>query len=209
MQTRGLYGGYDRLDPGERFSLFVAAEGRSDADEVERLLRSCPTATYRLRELPFTERLDCSCRLTLAALASLEVITGKLDVVDALEEWGRCVFGVAADAADFEAFQITGTSQPSVRRERGRFRRLPRRLRATLLADAATTAHAFARVCHEQLEVDARQLVIAVAADYVDLFHRFIVLAPDTERLDALTALMAAEWRCWLGEPHQGRGTSA
>jgi hypothetical protein len=204
-----LYGGYEKLDPEERFSLLVAAEGRTDADEVERLRGSCPTRVYQLPELSFTGRLDLASRLTLAVIASLDALAAKLDVIQALEQWGKCSLRVAADAAEFEAFRITGELEPpvrrAVRRELGHFRRLPRRLRESLMADGATVARAFARVCTEHLEVDAHDLVAAFAADDAELFDRFFARAADWKRVDALAAEIAEEWHRWLGDANQAK----
>lgn len=48
MNTNGLAKHYETLTPRERFPLTVAARLRGDVVEVERLLRSAPTALFRV-----------------------------------------------------------------------------------------------------------------------------------------------------------------
>lgn len=47
---------YDKLTPEERFRLDVLATARGDGPESERLVSSCPRATYTTNERGFTGR---------------------------------------------------------------------------------------------------------------------------------------------------------
>src|SRR5436305_1519814 len=84
----------------------------------------------------------------LAVLAELYAIAGKLAAIEAVEHAARVLFTAAADEAEYEAFRITNTEQPTVRRtvrrERGHLRRMLRHLRRALVSDGAAVARAFA-----------------------------------------------------------------
>jgi hypothetical protein len=116
MQTRRLDREYAKLAATERFRLVIAADAREDDPEIQRLLRTCPQLTYRNRDLNFSTRVESSIAFAHAFLDALHVVKGKLDVVAAAEEGGRTLFTMAADAAEFEAFRLTGVLQPTVRR---------------------------------------------------------------------------------------------
>lgn len=79
MSKNGLHRHYDRLTPEERFRLDVLAMARGDKRESERLVTSCPRATYTLNDKAFTGRwlgaLDMTLRLYLEVAAHLERIT--------------------------------------------------------------------------------------------------------------------------------------
>jgi hypothetical protein len=206
--TRRLERGYERLSAGERFRLTVAAEARADSAELERLLRSCPRLSYRLCDPAFGDRCERSFELTMGVLAELQAIAGKLDVVAAAEQAARVLFAAAADEADFEAYRITGhmpAVRRAVRRERGRFRGLLRRVRRTLLTQGATLAQAFAVVCREELEVDPQQLFAAVAAPYTGLYEEFLAESADADALEAMRAELSDAWRIGISEqPDRG-----
>lgn len=151
MNSSRLGRQYGKLAARERFRLVVAAEARADASEVDLLLRTCPRFTYHGRDLAFEQRFQTSYWFTLVFLGSLEAISGRLAVVDAAQYAGRALFSMAADHADYKAFEITGESQPSirrvVRRDRGTFRKMFREIQETLLVEGATLAHAFVELC--------------------------------------------------------------
>lgn len=79
MSKNGLHRHYDRLTPEERFRLDVLAMARGDKRESERLVTSCPRATYTLNDKAFTGRWlgapDMTLRLYLEVAAHLERIT--------------------------------------------------------------------------------------------------------------------------------------
>ena len=56
MSKNVLHRHYDRLSSEERFRLDVLAMARGDEQESERLVRSCPRATYTTNERGFTAR---------------------------------------------------------------------------------------------------------------------------------------------------------
>jgi hypothetical protein len=48
MNKKGLHRHYDKLEPDERFRLDVLATARGDAEESERLTRTCQRETYTM-----------------------------------------------------------------------------------------------------------------------------------------------------------------
>ncbi len=83
MSKNGLHRHYDRLSGEERFRLDVLAMARGDAQESERLVRSCPRATYTTNDRAFTGRWSTSENITLRMCAPLLQELGRLRVVDA------------------------------------------------------------------------------------------------------------------------------
>jgi len=83
MSKIGLHRHYDRLSGEERFRLDVLAMARGDAQESERLVRSCPRATYTTNDRAFTARWGASENITLRVCAPLLQELGRLRVVDA------------------------------------------------------------------------------------------------------------------------------
>ncbi len=83
MNTNGLKRHYDKLSPEERFRLDVLATARGDTQESERLVSSCPRATYTTNERGFTARWSASENITLRIAVPLMQELGRLRVVDA------------------------------------------------------------------------------------------------------------------------------
>ena len=79
----GLHRHYDKLGPEERFRLDVLAMARGDGQESERLVRSCPRATYTTNERGFTGRWNGAENITLRIAIPLLQELGRLRVVDA------------------------------------------------------------------------------------------------------------------------------
>lgn len=74
---------YDKLTPEERFRLDVLATARGDRPESERLVSSCPRATYTTNERGFTGRWSGAENITLRIAVPLMQELGRLRVVDA------------------------------------------------------------------------------------------------------------------------------
>ena len=74
---------YDKLTPEERFRLDVLATARGDGPESERLVSSCPRATYTTNERGFTGRWTGAENITLRIAVPLMRELGRLRVVDA------------------------------------------------------------------------------------------------------------------------------
>lgn len=192
---RRLERAYENLTANERFRLVVAAEARSDDADVDRLLRSCPVVTQRLNDPAFSDRLECAFELTTAIVATLFTVTRNLDGVEAVGQAAKIFFLAAADEAESEAFRITGTLQPSIRHVgipvRRRFARLLRRLRTTLHTEGASIAHAFANFCHDELELDPREMLTAVDPETVALFDRFVGFSPDADQVESIRSQLS------------------
>ena len=83
MSKNGLHRHYDKLTPEERFRLDVLATARGDKQESERLVSSCPRATYTTNERGFTGRWTGAENITLRIAVPLMQELGRLRVVDA------------------------------------------------------------------------------------------------------------------------------
>lgn len=84
MSRNGLHRHYDRLDAAERFRLDVLAMARGDEQESERLVRSCPRATYTSNDRAFTARWTSCENIALRISLPLLQELGRLRVVDAM-----------------------------------------------------------------------------------------------------------------------------
>jgi hypothetical protein len=84
MSKNGLHRHYDRLDAQERFRLDVLAMAREDSLESERLVSSCPRATYVMNDIGFVERWRSAIEITLRVYIPLGEQLAKLQMVDAL-----------------------------------------------------------------------------------------------------------------------------
>src|SRR5918997_4424994 len=84
VSRNGLHRHYDKLSAEERFRLDVLAMARGDEQESERLVRSCPRATYTANDRAFTVRwTSCENIALRVALPLLEEL-GRLRIVDAM-----------------------------------------------------------------------------------------------------------------------------
>jgi hypothetical protein len=83
MSKNRLHRHYDKLDAAERFRLDVLAMARGDERESERLVRSCPRATYTTNDRAFTVRWSASENIALRVCVPLLEELGRLRVVDA------------------------------------------------------------------------------------------------------------------------------
>lgn len=110
----GLHRHYDRLSGEERFRLDVLAMARGDTRESERLVSSCPRATYTMTDRAFGGRWTAARNAT----GSLQVLCaeqiGKLatvDVVRAMLPYSRALYGnLASDA--YSAGLAAGGREP-------------------------------------------------------------------------------------------------
>ncbi len=84
MSRNGLHRHYDKLDAAERFRLDVLAMARGDEQESERLVRSCPRATYTTNDRAFTVRWTSCENIALRISLPLLQEIGRLRVVDAM-----------------------------------------------------------------------------------------------------------------------------
>jgi hypothetical protein len=83
VSKNGLHGHYDKLDPEERFRLDVLATARGDAQESERLVRTCNRRSYVMNDAGFVERWRSAIEITLRIYIPLGEQLAKLRMVDA------------------------------------------------------------------------------------------------------------------------------
>jgi hypothetical protein len=86
MSKNGLHRHYDRLMPEERFRLDVLAMARGDAEESERLTRTCPRRSYIMNDAGFGERWSGTRELGLRVYIALSSPLAKLRMIDAVRE---------------------------------------------------------------------------------------------------------------------------
>jgi len=103
MSKNGLHRRYDRLTPEERFRLDVLATARGDEQESERLVSSCPRATYTMTERGFGGRWSGTRELGMRVYIGLCGPLGKLEMIDAFRELVEPVRSLMHDAA-FKAY---------------------------------------------------------------------------------------------------------
>jgi hypothetical protein len=84
VSKNGLHRHYDKLSAEERFRLDVLAMARGDDQESERLVRSCPRATYTTNDRAFTVRWTSCENIALRISLPLLQELGRLRVVDAM-----------------------------------------------------------------------------------------------------------------------------
>jgi hypothetical protein len=84
MSKNGLHRHYDRLSPEERFRLDVLAMARGDMQESERLVSSCPRASYTMTERGFGARWGGAESATLLAWIGLGEHLARLRTVDTI-----------------------------------------------------------------------------------------------------------------------------
>ena len=84
MSKKGLHRHYDKLGPEERFRLDVLAMARGDGRESERLVRSCPRATYTTNDRAFTVRWTSCENIALRISLPFMQELGRLRLVDAM-----------------------------------------------------------------------------------------------------------------------------
>ena len=83
MSKNGLHRHYDKLTAEERFRLDVLAMARGDEQESERLVSSCPRATYTTNDRAFTARWGASENIALRMYIAIGNDLAKLQMVDA------------------------------------------------------------------------------------------------------------------------------
>src|SRR5215212_10154253 len=86
MTKKGLHRHYDRLSAEERFRLDVLATARGDAEESERLTRTCPRRNYIMNEAGFGGRWSGTRELGLRVYVALSSPLTKLRMIDAFRE---------------------------------------------------------------------------------------------------------------------------
>jgi hypothetical protein len=84
VSRSGLHRHYDRLTPEERFRLDVLAMARGDMRESERLVSSCPRASYTMTERGFGARWGGAENATLRVWIALGEDLTRLRMVDTL-----------------------------------------------------------------------------------------------------------------------------
>src|ERR671917_1756673 len=82
-KMEGLHRHYDKLEPEERFRLDVLATARGDAQESERLVRTCNRRHYVMNDAGFVERWRSAIEITLRVYIPLGEQLAKLRMVDA------------------------------------------------------------------------------------------------------------------------------
>jgi len=83
VSQNGLHRHYDKLEPEERFRLDVLAAARGDAQESERLVRTCNRRSYVMNDASFVERWRSAIDTTLRIYIPLGEQLAKLRMVDA------------------------------------------------------------------------------------------------------------------------------
>jgi len=83
VSKQGLHKHYDKLEPEERFRLDVLATARGDAQESERLVRTCNRRSYVMNDAGFVERWRGAIEMTLRIYIPLGEQLAKLRMVDA------------------------------------------------------------------------------------------------------------------------------
>jgi hypothetical protein len=86
MSKNGLHKHYDRLSAEERFRLDVLAMARGDAEESERLTRTCPRRNYTMNDAGFGGRWSGTRELGLRVYIALSNPLTKLRMIDAFRE---------------------------------------------------------------------------------------------------------------------------
>jgi len=199
MRTGNFDGNYHLLTPTERFRLTVAADARGDMDEVRRLCSTCPRVTLSRREPAFTSRLEAARAIGTAVLAQLSEISNRIAELDAMSDFGKVMFRVAADEADYEAFRVDDAVQPKVRRvvlrAGGRFRKSVRLRREALRTEGATLSQALASFCKTRLEVDPSEFAAFIEPDLQELFESFSTQSADATAVELAERYLAEEWR--------------
>jgi hypothetical protein len=200
---------YPQLTVAERFKLLIAAQARADAAEIERLLRSCPIRTYRLRDPALNDLYERAWRLTAGIIADLLATKARLDALEGSGKVARLLLILAEDDAAFEAFQATGSEQPTVaaavRGQRKRFRAAQRRARGLIEREGAALVHAFAAVCRTELNLEPHELVAAAAASHLGLYERFLAIAPDESEVEEIRVALSAAWSDSHDSPSEPR----
>jgi hypothetical protein len=97
---------YDRLEPHERMIAAIAAAVRSDDQEIDRLVRSCPRHKYVQPDLAYTRYMGAAEFVTTALVVKLGPLLATLSVFDSVCDYlelrsGRYLEAVwlATDAA--------------------------------------------------------------------------------------------------------------
>ena len=72
---------YDHFSPPERLALVIEAMARDDAQEAQRLQRSCPRATYTGRDPQFEDRWDMAFDTLAVVSIDLRAMWAKLHVL--------------------------------------------------------------------------------------------------------------------------------
>jgi hypothetical protein len=86
LKKKGLGKLYDRFTPEERFRLDLEAMTRGDEEESRRLVDSCPTKSYTMIDIAFTDRWRVTELITLTVCIDLAQHLSKLRMVIAFRE---------------------------------------------------------------------------------------------------------------------------
>jgi hypothetical protein len=90
--TANLSRFYSTLSPAERVTLHLETKARGDADEADRLTRSCPRRTYEQADAAYADRVELAHDKTAAAVM---VILHHLGKIKALRATIDCFNGFA------------------------------------------------------------------------------------------------------------------
>ncbi|MHB1403920.1 MAG: hypothetical protein ACYCXE_02360 [Thermoleophilia bacterium] len=93
---------YDQLTPTERFRAVLEAVARDDAEEVDKLIDTCPRFNYRMTDRVYAQLTQQGLILTFVfTLAAPELVTRIriLEAIPSAMEIGACLFayGLLAD----------------------------------------------------------------------------------------------------------------
>jgi hypothetical protein len=103
MRRNGLHRHYDRLSAEERFRLDVLATARGDAEESERLTRTCPRRNYIMNDTGFGGRWSGTRELGMRVYIALSDPLTKLRMIDAIRELAPFTRTLMHDTA-FDAY---------------------------------------------------------------------------------------------------------
>jgi hypothetical protein len=212
---------YDRLTIEERFQLAIAATGRGDNDEHERLLRSCPKRVYQQTDAELLNRFTDTERIIVAALFELLPIVRERELLSRLrslvETYAHAAVDASAEAAYrmvpgcddamLEAIFDSGTAQIE------RLAEAIKRIDASYEAEAASIVHALDGFAADELHVELSDLIATYAAPLAPAITELRQSTPIAERVATHQETFVAAWRWYRGtgpEPtFENEGSSA
>jgi hypothetical protein len=199
---------YDRLTPEERFRLDVLAMARGDAEESERLTRTCPRQNYKMNHRGFTGRwlgaLDMTLRAYIDVAAYLERIktmemvrvilpyseTFAADMafdtyLEGHQAGARQAWREAGKAGDAPEWPLDGVDEEGIRsRVKSAVSILPEtleKLERVQAEHALTLWQGFEAFCEESMGLEATTILQVVLESGVERIEELEALA---ERLE-------------------------
>ena len=159
---------YSALTPSQRVAAMIAALGRRDEAEAERLGDTAPVHTYRAHDLEFRRLLNCAERMALHAALLIEP-----EVIRYVAHLGMLVHLTSGDGCDPDEFD----------RLAERIEEIATSIKAYWIAYADTCA---------SIGIDPDELLRGVGAELSD--HARILtrkeVEPDPELLESARTLM-------------------